>query len=83
MMRDWGAGTAAEAEVVIAIAAGARSAKTMLRIGRSFPLNALPFLGQVSLSAETGKYKLRSTIRFTATYSGDGLYRFPRSVRNT
>jgi type IV secretory pathway VirJ component len=45
MMRDCGAGTAAEAEVVIAIAAGAKSAKRMLRIGYSFPLDALPFLG--------------------------------------
>jgi hypothetical protein len=60
MMRDWGAGTAAEAEAVIAIAAGAKSAKTMLRIEYSFPLDALPFLGLMSLCAETGKYKLRS-----------------------
>jgi hypothetical protein len=59
MMRAWGTGTAAEAEAVIAIAAGAKSAKITLRIGHSFSLEChLPFLGATSLRVQKGKYKL-------------------------
>jgi hypothetical protein len=59
MMLAWDTGTAAEAEAVIAIAAGAKSAKITLRIGHSFSLN-VTFLSsaQTSLRVETRKYKL-------------------------
>ena len=59
MMLARDTGTAAEAEAVIAIAAGAKSAKITLRIGHSFWLN-VTFLSsvQTSLKVETRKYKL-------------------------
>jgi hypothetical protein len=59
MMLARDTGTAAEAEAVIAIAAGAKSAKITLRIGHSYSLN-VTFLSsaQTSLRVETWKNKL-------------------------
>ena len=60
-MRPCGAGAAAQAEAVMAIAAGASTAKMMLRIGHSSSLN-VTFLSSAcaSVRAEIGKHKLHA-----------------------
>jgi hypothetical protein len=61
MMRPCGAGAAAQAEAVMAIAAGASTAKMMLRMGHSSSLN-VTFLSSAcaSVRAEIGKHKLHA-----------------------
>jgi hypothetical protein len=63
-----GAGAAAEADTVIAIAAGASNAKIIFRIGRFFSLMSLPFLGTSESKCRKGETQAQLHIARVALF---------------